>query len=128
MAAVILFSSIATVSMIYSGAFLSSEKANKHIKIAAVLPSVLAAVKSEIQQQGNGNELALSQTNNAWDVTYEWQASLLKHKAAQPIFDTDTGKMTDPPQKFKLWMVELTLEYSGLTKNYHFNELSWNDD
>jgi len=126
-ASVILFASIATVSMIYRGAFISSEKANKHINISGVLPSILATIREDIRQQGNSTRTDLKNESTAWQVSYRWQASLVGYKAAPPFFYPDIGKMSNPPQKFKLWSVQLILEYSGLTKHYQFHELSWND-
>ena len=126
-ASVILFASIAVVSVVYRGAFISSEKANTHIKVSGMLPSILATIREDIRQQGNSTSIELQHQSTAWQIKYRWQASLLKQKAAQPIFDPDLGEMTSPPQKFKLWAVQLTLEYGNLTQNYQFNELSWND-
>ena len=127
-ASVILFASIAAVSMIYRGAFISSETANRHINISGVLPSILATIREDIRSQGNSANTNLQNKSSAWNINYHWQASLLKRKAAPPIFDPDLGEMTTPPLKFKLWSVELTVEYSGLSKFYQFNELSWTDD
>lgn len=126
-AAVILFSVIATVSMVYRGAFLSSEKATKHVSISAVLPSVLATVKEEIQQQGKLSETTLSYKGNAWSVDYQWSASLVQYKAAPTQYDIDSGTMITPPKKYKLWLVDLTLQINGLIKQYQFNEYSWNE-
>ena len=49
-ASVILFASLAVVSMIYRGAYLSSEKATQHVNISKVLPAVLSTIEYEIQQ------------------------------------------------------------------------------
>ena len=127
-ASVILFSSIATVSMVYRGAFLSSERANKHVNVTAVLPAILAIIKNEIQIQSNSTEVTLNNKSSAWAVNYHWQASLLAFKTAPPLFDVDSGKMSTPPKKYKLWLVNLTLESNGLTKRFQFNEYSWTHD
>lgn len=127
-ASVILFSSIAMVSMVYRGAFLSSEKANNHIVISGVLPSVLATIKQNIQSQGNDNSNQLSDKNSTWGVDYEWKATLLEFKSAPRKFDPMTQKLNNPPLKYKRWQVQLTLSSNGLVKEYQFNELSWNDE
>lgn len=127
-ASVILFSAIAVVSMIFRGAFIGSEKADNHINLSAVMPAVLASIKDEIQLQGNTSDTKLNGQAQAWDVSYHWQASLLKVKPAQPEFDIDTRSMTNPPDRFKLWQVSLELERNGIIKNYKFNELSWTDN
>ena len=126
-AAVILFSVIASVSMIYRGAFISSEKANNHVEIAGVLPSILASLRYDIRQQGNSASTELSQQGSTWNVNYHWQAKLIDFKSAPEKFDVDTGKFITPPKKYKLWQVVLTLESNGLKKQYQLKELSWSD-
>ncbi|WP_158089094.1 type II secretion system protein [Cognaticolwellia mytili] len=127
-ASVILFSSIALVSMVYRGAFLSSEKANSHIVIAGVLPSVLANIRTSIRQQGNSNSTQISEKNTTWDVNYQWQAELVSNKGAPKKLDPVTHQLTTQPLKYKLWQVNLTLSYKNLTQQHQFNELSWSSD
>lgn len=127
-AAVILFSSIATVSMVYRGAFISSERADKHITLTGALPSVLARIRHDIRSQGNSNQTQLSDSADAWDVSYQWKASLREYKSAPKRLDPNSGSLVTPPLKYKLWNVSLELEYAGLTKTYQFNELSWNNE
>jgi type II secretory pathway component PulJ len=127
-ASVILFSSLAVVSMIYRGAFISSEKANNHISLVGVLPSILANVRQEIRSKGNSSVSELSQQGVAWDIQYKWQAHLIEHKSAPEIFDVDFGDFLKPPKKYKLWNIDLTLERNGLSKHYQLNELSWSND
>jgi len=122
-ASVILFSVIATVSMVYRGAFLSSEKANNHISISGVLPSVLANIRTDIRDNSLGN--SLSGKNEAWGVNYQWQASVIEQKYPPKKFDEFTHQISKAKIYYKLWQVSLTLEYNGLTKQHVFKELSW---
>lgn len=127
-AALILFSTIATVSMIYRGAFISSEKSNAYININGVLPSILATIRDEIRQQGNARSEQITNSTTTWQVKYHWQADLVSHKSAPVKIDVDTGNLITPPEKYKLWQVMLTLEYNGLKKHYQFRELSWTNE
>lgn len=127
-AAVILFSVIATVSMVYRGAFLSSEKADKHINLAAVMPSILAVIKADIQSKENERKNLLTGKNSAWQVNYQWQATLLEQKSPPKKYDPFTQKLADAEIKYKLWQVQLTLRYKNLVKQYQFKELSWLHD
>jgi prepilin-type N-terminal cleavage/methylation domain-containing protein len=122
-ASVILFSVIATVSMVYRGAFLSSEKANNHINISGVLPSVLANIRTDIRD--NSLENSLSGKSEAWGVNYQWQASVIEQKYPPKKFDDFTHQISKAKIYYKLWQVSLTLEYNGLTKQHVFKELSW---
>ncbi len=127
-ASVILFSTIAVVSMVYRGAFISSEKATSHIAITGVLPSVLANIKQSIRAKGNSPSTELSGNSNAWDVSYQWRASLVSFKSPPDRFEEGSNVLVTPPEKYKLWQVELAIEKSGLVKSYQFKELSWNDN
>lgn len=124
-ASVILFSVIATVSMVYRGAFLSSKKANEHINISAVIPSVLAVIQSDIRSKGSEQQNLLTGKSSAWEVKYQWQAKLLEEKSPPRKYDAFTNKLENAPVKYKLWQVQLTLEYEGFLKQYEFKELSW---
>jgi type II secretory pathway component PulJ len=127
-ASVILFASIATVSMVYRGAFLSSEQANKHVSISGVMPSLLANIRADIRVQGNSFESQLEGQGNAWNVEYRWQATLVQHKSAPQRLDVDSGNYVNPPLKYKLWLVELDVQYKTNAKHYQFHEMSWSND
>jgi Tfp pilus assembly protein PilV len=126
-AAVILFTSIATVSMVYRGAFLSSEKANQYLTITGVLPSVLANIRSNIRAQGNSSDSELGQKGETWSVQYAWQAKLVEHKGAPDKLDVDTGDFVISPLKYKLWLVDLSMQFQTTNKQFQFYEVSWND-
>jgi len=127
-ASVILFASIAMVSMVYRGAYISSDKADGHINITGVLPAVLATIRDDIRARGNSNLTELKNEANMWDVNYQWQASLLQHKSPPKRYDLDSGSFVIPAKKYKLWQVDLTLKRDNLVKQYQFNELSWLND
>jgi len=127
-ASVILFASIAMVSMVYRGAYISSDKADGHINITGVLPAVLATIRDDIRARGNSNLTELINEANMWDVNYQWQASLLQHKSPPKRYDLDSGSFVIPAKKYKLWQVDLTLKRDNLVKQYQFNELSWLND
>jgi prepilin-type N-terminal cleavage/methylation domain-containing protein len=127
-AALILFSSIAMVSMVFRGAFISSEKANNHMVISGVLPAVLATLRQDIRDQGDISLTQLRDKGAMWDVNYQWQAALVAHQSAPEKFDIESRKLVTPPAKYKLWQVELTLTHKSLSKQYQFNELSWSSE
>ena len=127
-ATIILISSIAVMSMVYRGAFISSKKANEHVKITGYLPSILATVRYDIRQQGNSDINQLNNNGDAWDVTYKWQASLIDFQSAPEKFDDISESFITPAKKYKLWQVELTLQHNTLNKHYSFKELSWNNE
>jgi Tfp pilus assembly protein PilV len=127
-ASVILFSSIAVVSVIYRGAFISSQKAERHVEISGTLPSILANIRSEIRAKGNSDSSEIISQSSAWQVQYQWQAKLLTIKAAAPTFSPESGLMETTKARYKFWQVELTVTLNSTTKNYTFNEVSWSDE
>ncbi len=128
-ASVILFASLALISMIYRGAYLSSEKATQHVNISKVIPAVLSTIEHEIQQHSlTSSATEIMQESRAWDVDYTWQASMIDSKAAPSRYDVDEGKFTKEPEKYKLWQVRLTLTNQGKSKEYTFKEVSWTSD
>jgi type II secretory pathway component PulJ len=127
-AGVILFASIAVVTNIYRGSFIASQKANNHVYISGVLPSILAVIKRDIRAQGNNSQTELNGKNKAFEVDYQWSATLAKFKAAPERFDVDSGNIEQQNKKYKLWLVELDIQRNGIHRNYTFNELSWNGE
>jgi len=126
-ASVILFSSMAVVSLIYRGALVSSEKANTHVLISGVVPAVLNTIREKIRQQSDQQQTEIIGNGIAWDVNYHWSAKLLNLKSAPPTFDSETGNNEVSPEKYKLWQVDLQLTLKGIKRDYHFKELSWNE-
>jgi len=126
-ASVILFTAVATVSMVYRGAYISSEKANNHVVISGMLPSLLTKIQVDIRSKGMFPETQIFGEGSSWGVDYQWQADLLEHKSAPTKLDPDSGSYVTPPQKYYLWLVNLSLHYKGMSKKYSFRELSWND-
>ncbi|GAA5142091.1 hypothetical protein GCM10025767_30180 [Thalassotalea piscium] len=126
-ATVILIISISAITLIYRGAYLSSDKANNHIVIKTALPSILANIKLEIRGKSNGNETELSGKGKSWETEYSWQAQLEEFKAAPTRLDVDTGQFVTPPKKYKLWQVTLFLKTNKMQKQYQYKELGWNN-
>ncbi|MEW6989431.1 type II secretion system protein J [Colwelliaceae bacterium 6441] len=126
-ATVILISSIAVLTMVYRGAYISSETANKQVLLVGKLPPILAQIKRDIRKLGNTSQVTINQKGNAWDVQYQWEAVQLEFKGAPDKLDPDSGEYLTPEKKYKLWQVTLLLKAGSLTKEYSFKELSWNN-
>ncbi|MDT0602815.1 PulJ/GspJ family protein [Thalassotalea castellviae] len=127
-AAVILFASIATVSMVYRGAFLSSEKAEQHVTLSGMMPIILANIKKDIRSLGDSQENELAKQGQVWEVSYQWKAQQVDFKSAPTKLDVDTGDYVTPPLKYKLWLVELAVQYRSTNQQFQFHELSWTND
>ena len=126
-AAVILFASIAVVSMIYRGAFLSSEKANKHIVVSGVIPTALDEIRENLRLKGSDPATEIEGSGELWLVSYHWVANQVSFKAAPPALYWESNDDATEPLKYKLWKVQLVLFFNGTREYYEFNELSWNE-
>lgn len=126
-ASVILFSSIAAISLVYRGALLSAEKANAHVTISGVIPNVLGQIRQNIRSKGDLQVTELKGLAESWGVKYRWTALQTLFKAAPATLDFENVGYTVPPNKYKLWNVSVTLEFKGVEKNYEFQEMSWNE-
>lgn len=126
-ASVILFSAIATVSMIYRGAYISSQKADAHVNIAGIVPIVLDKIRENIREKGNAESVVLKGSDIAFGVNYHWLANQTAFKGPPEYFDPDSGKIIQSDNKYKLWKIDVELSYGVASKQYQFKELSWND-
>lgn len=126
-ASMILFASITAISLIYKGAYLTSVKSDAHITVSGAVPVILANIKDKIRAEGESTAVKLSGEGNVWGVQYSWQAELENIKAAPNLFDPDSGKDVESPQKYKLWQVDLNIHYKTLKQPYQYNEISWNE-
>ena len=126
-ATIILFMAMGAVSLIYRGAFISSEKASNHVNIVANVPALLSQIKQQVQS-ANTQQTQLNGQGTAWQSTYTWQANVQQTKT---VIDTasslEFGEQMASKKQFKLWQVTLTLNSHGIIKNYTFNEVSWHD-
>ena len=126
-ASVILFATLATISVIYRGALISTSKATDHVAISSVVPAIVSIVRENIRSKGNTPQAKILGSGTSWGVIYEWGAELTKFKAAPPIFDPDSGGQKETQPKYKLWQVNLSLKLNGVVRLYEYKELSWNE-
>ncbi|WP_462146559.1 type II secretion system protein [Pseudoalteromonas gelatinilytica] len=125
-ASIILFATIALVSEMFRGSFIASEKANRHVTIAGVMPIALKQIQDAVRYQAKSGEQSLSGNNIFWGVSVHWQAEQVDFKAAPPLYDYDLGKYQEMPKKYSLWKVNAQFNYGSTVSEYSFYEVSWN--
>ncbi|WP_282131531.1 PulJ/GspJ family protein [Pseudoalteromonas aliena] len=126
-ATIILFTAMGAVSLIYRGAFISSEKASNHVNIVANVPALLSQIKQDVQN-ASSQQTQLNAQGNAWQSTYTWQATVQQTKTVtDDVSKLEFGEQMALKKQFKLWQVVLTINSNGIVKNYTFNEVSWHD-
>ena len=124
-AAVILFSVVASVSLIYRGAFIASEKASNHVQLVTVVAPLLGVIQDEIRSNRK-NTSQLSGEGQAWQVNYQWQASVINTKKVIDVASSiELGEDLAEKKIYKLWVIDLHLESDGISHQYQLNEVSW---
>ena len=127
-ASVILFSSIAVVSVVYRGAFISSQKAEQHVQMSGMVPAILANIRHQIRSKGNSDHVEINGQSALWGLPYQWQANLLTIKPPAPTFSPEDGVMQNKAPRYKFWQVNLSIGLKPKSKVYTFNEVSWLDE
>ncbi|WP_199527070.1 type II secretion system protein [Pseudoalteromonas sp. bablab_jr004] len=126
-ATIILFSSLAAVSLIYRGAFIASEKASNHVNVVANLPALISRIQQQIQT-ASSEQSQLSEQGNAWGVQYQWQASVVQSKVIiNETMALEFAEEIADKKQIKLWRISLIIKRNGIEKNYILNEVSWHD-
>ncbi|WP_409424575.1 MULTISPECIES: PulJ/GspJ family protein [unclassified Pseudoalteromonas] len=126
-ASVILFATITLVSDMFRGAFISSERANRHVTISGIMPIALKQIQAALRHQSKNAEHNLSGSNVFWGVSVSWQAQKVAFKSAPPLYDYDLGKYQQVPNKYSLWQVSAEFSYGETTTEYSYYEVSWNE-
>jgi len=121
LAGFILFLTIATMTMVYRGALLSSSKAEKSLEISAVVIPVRQIVTDEIRKSDYGE--VSSGEGTYGEINYRWNASLIK--VGQPPQIVQENVTLGDKLEYYFWRVEFSLESGSLYRNYHFYEVSW---
>ena len=123
-ASVILIAAIAAVSLSYRGALVSSEQADKHVQISGVIPVIVSYVAEELRAQDNG-QILLNGAGSAWGTSYSWKAELSEFKPPPEQFELDEGQLVSYKPRFRLWAVELNVNFNGVKRSFFYCELSW---
>jgi len=124
-AGVILFSVIATVSLIYQNTMSSLKLSEKHLNIAASVPFLVDEVRDEIRNNAGGKNELVGKGRNI-GIDFYWEAKVIESiRPRRSAIDVSDEKVK---QKIKLWMVKLKFNDKGYTKEYAYRELSWEID
>lgn len=124
-AAVILFTSISIISVVYSGALLNSQKAKAHLQVSSTLPSILSVIRNEIRDDYfSANEIPETE-RQLLSCKYRWRGRVESFSSAPEKLNTDTGNFETPEKRFKLWIIELQVTCENSSQTFTFKEVSW---
>jgi len=127
LAAVILFSVITTVTMIYRGAILSSGKATEQLVLSNTLPFIVKEISHNLQEKSQNSESSVDGQGELLGIKYQWRAEFLLKKAPLPIFDIDSGQDITQSERYKLWRVSLVTIVDDREYKHDFMQVSWDE-
>jgi len=121
LAGFILFITISTMTMVYQGAVIASEKANASLKLSAAISPIRQLITDGFQygifaeqKEGHGQY---------GSVTYYWKAVMVQKGMPSEVIQEDSGM--GESLRFFLWQIDLNLVSESMTRNYQFSEISW---
>ncbi|WP_460478100.1 hypothetical protein [Bowmanella dokdonensis] len=120
----IMFLVIATTTMVYRGALLSSQKAQVSVELMQVVPFIMDLTELEIRQKSEETDV-LNGQGKVLGIEYFWQARMESIGAVPPELDLSTGESVAQEARFKLWVVELQLSIQGRKQILLYKKVSW---
>jgi type II secretory pathway pseudopilin PulG len=122
-AGVILIMSLTTMTLVYRGAALSSQKAADNVEFSASVGLIFNTIQSQIR--GANAVEPLSGEGVIDNVTYHWTSRLIERKGAADKLNPESGEWQPQPERFYLWNIELIVERENKQRRYIYKELSW---
>ena len=119
LAGFILFMVLASMTLVYRGALISSAKAEKSLSIAAAVPFIRGEISESLHDEFTHFDHRGS--GNFGGVVYEWVATVSHEGRPSQIMQEDSGVEL----KYFLWRIELIVSNGNMIRNYWFREISW---
>ena len=125
-AAVIMFTVLATATLSLRGAMHASERASRKTELLAPLPWITPTIRARLREYP-GDKLATERSGEGvmFGVEYRFHASLVRSAAPPSRFDVDAAEFVEYAPRFGLYDVELELEREGEKSRFVYQELAW---
>ncbi len=125
-AAVIMFTVLATATVSLRGAMHASERASRKTELLAPLPWITPTIRERLREYP-GDNLATEHSGEGvvFGVEYRFHASLVRSGAPPSRFDVDAAVFIEYAPRFGLYDVELELEREGEKSRFVYQELAW---
>ncbi len=125
-AAVIMFTVLATATVSLRGAMHASERASRTTELLAPLPWITPTIRERLREHP-GDNLAAERSGEGvvFGVEYRFHASLVRSGAPPSRFDVDAAEFVEYAPRFGLYDVELELERQGEKSRFVYQELAW---
>ncbi len=125
-AAVIMFTVLATATLSLRAAMHASERASRTTELLAPLPWITPTIRERLREYP-GNKLATERSGEGvvFGVEYRFHALLVRSGAPPARFDVDAAEFIEHAPRFGLYDVELELEREGEKSRFIYQELAW---
>ena len=125
-AAVIMFTVLATATLSLRGALVASERAARTTELLAPLPWITSTIRDSLRDRVLETPTTEYSGDGAlFGVDYRFRAELVRFAPPPPRFDPDVADFIEYPPRFGLYDVELTLEREGESSRFIYQELAW---
>lgn len=121
-AAVIMFTVLATATVSLRGAMYASERASKTTELLAPLPFITPTIREILRDNPSPER---SGEGAMFGVEYRFHASTARFGSPPARFDPDVTDFVEYPPRFRLYDVELELERDGEKESFIYQELAW---
>ena len=121
-AAVIMFTVLATATLSLRTALAASERASSTTELLAPLPWITPTIRDRLLENPAPER---SGAGMLFGVDYRFEAVVVRSGSPPPRFDPDMADFIEYPPRFLLYDVELTLERDGETEQFLYQELAW---
>ncbi|NQZ06000.1 MAG: type II secretion system protein [Algicola sp.] len=122
-ASMILFLFITMASQAFSQSAQTSRKAERAVKVAAMVPLLVETIRGQIMAvdtpQNVGGE------GQMLEVQYHWQATLIHRKPPAARFDPSAMEFKTYEDRFNLWSVEVVVSIGTYQRSWLYEEISW---
>jgi len=120
-ASFIMFISLATFTMVFRSAMVSSTKAELNVSTAAYADLIVSKVASELKKHHG----KASHTNAGVLIgrEYFWNAEVVQHTQPPAVYVGQT--LVQPEHQAKLWSIKLTIKTDNKSVNYRYQEVTW---
>ena len=122
-ASIILFIFVAMAAQIFRQSAVSSLKAERAVKVAAVVPLVVENIRSKIMDAKDLSDV--SGQGRLQEVEYIWRASLAQRLPPIEGFDPRTEEFRTFEDKYSLWNVDITIVIGNYERHWVYEELTW---
>lgn len=125
-AAVIMFTVLATATLSLRGALVASERATRTTELLAPLPWITSTIREDLRE-ATGDRLIpeYSGAGVLFGVGYRFRALNVRSGAPTSRFDADAIDFIEYAPRFGLYDIELELAREGETSSFIYQELAW---